>query len=90
MITIDGGTGVILHNGTNIQSGNVVQTLQTTKTDTDSTNSQTEADLMTLAITPSSSSSKIMLFVDLKFGSSSQSTDPQLMLYRDSTKVYHG
>ena len=52
MITIDGGTGVILHNGTNIQSGNVVQTLQTTKTDTDSTNSQTEADLMTLAITP--------------------------------------
>ena len=90
MITIDGGTGVILHNGTNIQSGNVVQTLQTTRSDTDSTNSQTEADLITLNITPSSSSSKIMLFVDLKFGSSSQSTDPQLMLYRDSTKVYHG
>jgi len=34
MITIDGGTGTILYNGTDYKSGSAIQTKSTTKTDT--------------------------------------------------------
>ena len=70
--------------------GKLLQVQQTAKTDTASTNSNSEADLMTLAITPTASNSKILLFVDLKLGSSSNSTDPIIRLYRDSTQIYLG
>ena len=70
--------------------GKILQVVQTSKTDTASTNSQTEADLITRTIQPTAASSKILIFVDLKMGASSKSPDPQFMLYRDSTKVYHG
>ena len=33
MITIDGGTGTILHNGTNYKSGSLIQVVSTEKTD---------------------------------------------------------
>ena len=71
-------------------AGAILQVVQTTKTDTASTNSTSEADLVTLAITPTASSSKILLFVDLKLGSSSPSSDPIIRLYRDSTQIYMG
>ena len=70
--------------------GKILQVLQTVKSDTSSTNSQTEADLMTRTIQPTAASSKILLFVDIKMGGSSNSVDPIFLLYRDSQKVYHG
>ena len=62
MITIDGGTGAILHNGTSINSGNIIQTVQTVKTDTANTNSGTFADIsgLSVSITPTSATSKIL------------------------------
>ena len=70
--------------------GGIVQVKQTVKDDTASTSSNSESDLMNVTITPTSNSSKILIFIDLKIGSSSQSTDPQFFLYRNSTKVYYG
>ena len=70
--------------------GGIIQVKQTTKTDTASTNSATETDLMTVNITPTTNSSKILIFIDLKIGASSKSPDPQFFLYRGSQKVYHG
>ena len=51
--------------------GGIVQVKQTVKTDTASTNSSTFADVFTVAITPTSSSSKMMLFATLNIGYSS-------------------
>ena len=62
MITIDGGTGTILHNGTDYKSGSVIQTKQTVKTDA-FTSSTNDADITGLSvnITPSSDTSKILV-----------------------------
>jgi len=70
--------------------GKILKVFQTVKSDTASTSSATESDLITLNVQPTAASSKILIFVDLRMGSSSHSTDPQFMLYRDSTKIYHG
>ena len=48
--------------------GGIIQVKQTVKTDTASTSSSTFADVFTVAITPTSSTSKILLFGDLKIG----------------------
>ena len=48
--------------------GGIIQVKQTTKTDTASTSSSTFADVFTVAITPTSTSSKMLLFGDLKIG----------------------
>ena len=63
MITIDGGTGTILHNGTDYKSGSDIQTKSTTKTDVFSTTSTSFTDVTGLSvnITPSSSSNKILI-----------------------------
>ena len=49
-------------------SGGIIQVKQTVKTDTASTSSTSFADVFTVAITPISSTSKILLFGDLKIG----------------------
>ena len=63
MITIDGGTGTILYNGTDYKSGSAIQTKSTTKTDVFSTTSTSFTDITGLSvnITPSSSSNKILI-----------------------------
>ena len=53
---------------TNPKAGNILQVVSTTKTDTASTNSSTFADVFTVAITPTTASSKFLLFGDLKIG----------------------
>ena len=75
--------------------GKVLQVLQAVKTDTVSTTSQSFADLtgMTQAITPSSSSSKILITFDGNFSAFTQSTNGQAVdfkLVRDSTDIYIG
>jgi len=63
------GDGTILT--TNSSVGKILQVVQTTKTDTASTNSSTFADILTVSITPTAASSKFLLFGDLKIGYSS-------------------
>ena len=88
-LTVPGtANGTILTS--NSSTGKTLKVFQAIKTDTASTNSQTEADLMTLDVQPTAAGSSILIFVDLKFGSSSQSTDPIIRLYRDSTQIYLG
>ena len=72
MITIDGGTGTIIHNGTDYKSGSAIQTKSTTKTDTFSTTSTSFTDVTGLSvnITPSSSSNKILITGLVCFGGS--------------------
>ena len=48
--------------------GKILQVKQTVKTDTASTSSSTFADVFTVSITPTASSSKFLLFGDLKIG----------------------
>ena len=72
MITIDGGTGTILYNGTDYKSGSAIQTKSTTKTDTFSTTSTSFTDITGLSvnITPSSSSNKILITGLVSYGGS--------------------
>ena len=72
MITIDGGTGTILYNGTDYKSGSAIQTKSTTKTDVFSTTSTSFTDVTGLSvnITPSSSSNKILITGLVTFGGS--------------------
>ena len=59
--------------GDAISNGKILQVLQATKTDTFSTSSQTFVDIpdMTVTITPSSASSKVLVFYGLQAGISS-------------------
>ena len=72
MITIDGGTGTILYNGTDYKSGSAIQTKSTTKTDVFSTTSTSFTDVTGLSvnITPSSSSNKVLVTGLVTFGGS--------------------
>jgi len=65
----DTADGTILTT-TNPKAGNILQVVSTTKTDTFSTNSYTLVDItgLSLSITPSSSSSKILVHLELEYG----------------------
>ena len=71
-------------------TGKILQVLQTVKTDTTSINSTSMAAIsgMSVDITPSSTSSKILVIADLKIGESGTAT--QLRLVRGSTAIYTG
>ena len=67
MITIDGGTGTILHNGTNYKSGSVLQVKQSIRNEV-ATKTGSGFDAipdLSVSITPSSASNKILVHVDL-------------------------
>jgi hypothetical protein len=78
-------------NLTNLSAGKVLQVKQTNKTDTFSTTSTSFTDVtgLSVSITPSSSSNKILVIVDLQVGSR---TDSQCMfqLLRGSTSINIG
>ena len=94
MITIDatglvtGGTG-----GHGLRSpGSVVQTLQTVKTDTDTTNQVNNfVDIsgMSVLITPTSATSKILVTVDMRL-STNTNRNITYRLMRGSTAIYLG
>ena len=74
--TID-SSGLSMGSGMKLTStGHILQVLQATKTDTFSTNSQTFVDITDLAvtITPSSTSSKILVFNQLQAGTNGHGT----------------
>ena len=77
--------------------GEIIQVVQAVKTDTASTSSSTKADIsgLTPTITPTSSSSKVLIIMDVKIGASSSNADLGLILNRSvsggaSTEIYIG
>ena len=76
--------------------GGIIQIKQAVKTDTTSTTSSTQADIsgLTPTITPTSSSSKVLIMMDIKIGASSNGSDIGLVLNRtiggSSTEIYIG
>ena len=69
---------------TNPKAGNIIQVVSVTKTDTTSTSSSTFGKISGLqpTITPSSTSSKILIKADLCIGASSNGADSPLKLFR--------
>ena len=85
----DTADGTILTT-TNPKAGNVIQVQQTVGTGTYSTNSQTYSDVITCAITPSSTSNKIICIYKIGCSTSSQGYSGAVRLARDSTAIYVG
>jgi trimeric autotransporter adhesin len=71
--------------------GKVLQVVQGTKTDTTSTTSQTFVTTnLSVSITPSSTNSKILVWVMGSFGLDPSSSNVYASLYRDSTAIIQG
>ena len=77
--------------GTGIGAGKILQVLQTVKTDTTSTQSTTFGNIsgLSVAITPSSASSKILIIIDLAIGGPIMNSH-SIRLARGSTGIYIG
>lgn len=88
MITIDGGTGTILRNGTDYKSGNILQVKQAVKTDTATSSSATFADIsgLSVSITPASTSNKILVTCAIQTCGKADSFQG-FKLLRDSTEL---
>ena len=74
---------------TNPKAGNIIQVVSTTKTDTFSHNSQTPTLItgLTATITPSSSSNKVKISVDISCSPSNNSHTCWFFLYKDSSEI---
>ena len=91
MITIDGGTGTILHNGTNYRSGSILQVVESADfSSTTTTSSTTFQDTgLTVSITPSASSSKILVNAcgDTFINGTGYNVYGEIRLVRGSTEI---
>ena len=88
-LTLPASTGTVLTD-TAPKAGNILQVLQSVKTDTFSTTSQTLVDVsdLSVTITPTSTSSKILVHMDLMVAVSFHLGGLQLV--RDTTNIYQG
>jgi len=68
--------------------GKILQVLQTTKTDSFSTTSTSYVDLLTVSITPSSTSSKILISYDINGGTAGDVCHGYLTIVRNSTEIF--
>ena len=68
--------------------GKVLQVLQNVKTDTQSISGNTFTTVLTQAITPAATSSKVLITVSINVAGSVRYAAVQL--YRDSTQIYMG
>ena len=86
-LTLPATSGTVLTNRT---AGCILQVVSATKTDVQSTTSQTYADItgLSVSITPSSSSNKILVFYSVAASNSGGSTAIQLV--RNSTAINIG
>lgn len=75
-----------------VQAGAVLQVVQTVKTDTFAMSSGTFTDVtgLSVSITPTSTSSRVLVLVDLKFNGRSGVVSAHSRLMRDSTAIYVG
>ena len=73
-------------------TGSVIQVLSSGKVDTFTTASRTFVDItgMTVDITPTSATNKILVIVDVYVGVSTAGAYPQISLFRDSTQIAQG
>jgi len=86
-------SGVTLtNNGTASGFGKVLQVLNAIKTDSASTSSNSYVDVsgLSVSITPSSASSKILVLVNLNIGHSANTQNSHYRLVRDSTAIANG
>ncbi|ASF00262.1 hypothetical protein [uncultured virus] len=74
---------------TKLGAGAILQVVQTYKTDVFSTTSESLVDItgMTASITPSSTSNKVLVFLNLAVGSSTTLSRTMIQLMRDSTNI---
>ena len=88
-LTLPDNTGTIITSGT---AGTVLQVVSTTKTDTFTTTSSSFVDLtgVSVSITPTSASSKIMIIATLMAGADASSTTFMSRLVRNSTSIALG
>ena len=72
--------------------GSILQVVQTVKTDTFSSSSSSLVDItgLSLSITPTSSSNKILVTVDVKYSVTVVNRWVYFQLMRDSTAIYRG
>ena len=70
-------------------SGGIIQMVQTIKTDKFATSSTSYTDItgMNVTITPQSSSNKILLFSNIRFGSGAGNSDNKYQILRGSTVI---
>jgi hypothetical protein len=73
----------------NLPAGSILQVVQTYKTDVFSTTSESLVDItgMTASITPSSTSNKVLVFLNLAVGSSTTLSRTMIQLMRGSTNI---
>lgn len=73
-------------------TGSVLQVVSTTKTDVFTTTSTTFVDVtgLSVSITPSSASSKILVLGSIKFGFTGGASATHMRLVRDSTAIFIG
>lgn len=90
-ITVPGNADGEMLTTTNPKTGNIIQVVSTTKTDTTSTNTSgsfTDISGMSVSITPSSTSSKILILISLgSISSNASGIAVGFKLLRDSTAV---
>ena len=82
----------ISNSGTASGFGKIGQVVSTTKTDGFSTSSTSVTDVtgLSVSITPTSTSSKVLILVDGNVSESSQTSEGAMKLFRDSTEICKG
>jgi len=78
--------------GNYILGGRILQVVSATKTDTQSINANTTADItgLSVSITPSSTSNKILISYSITAGNTEGGYSGGILLLRDSTQIYLG
>jgi len=89
-ITLPGNADGEMLTTTNPKTGNILQVQQTVGTGTYSTTSQTYSDVITCAITPASTSNKIICIYKIGLSTSNGGYSGAARLVRDSTAIYVG
>jgi len=86
------GSGVLSFAGVSASAGQVIQVVSTTKTDTFSTSSISYSDVtgLSVSITPSSASNKILVIFNVYTSCVQGNASAQLKLLRDSTAICIG
>jgi len=76
----------------NLPAGSTLQVVQATKTDTQVISSETKTDItgMSVTITPTSSSSKILVLISLAYNTTGNANHGHVFLLRNGTEIFKG
>ena len=92
-LTLPATTGTVLTSASSLTAsqlpaGSILQVVQTTKTDSFSTVSTSYTTFMTVSITPSSSSSKILITFGTNGGTNGDVAHGYLAIFRNATQLF--